>query len=214
MCLYFLVFCVGFVLMITTPTFAQPVEWPVSSGGNGHTYDVISVPDGISWTSARDAASAAGGYLATLTSQEESDFVYALVDNSSFWNQESGGSNLGPWLGGYQTFDDGTMPTANWTWVTGEAFLFTNWASGEPNNFTGADEDYLSYKCYGTPGCRSDKWNDLPNDNSVFNTPVIAYVIEFDAPSSIPALGPISIILFGCILGAIGCFILWRKRMA
>ncbi len=55
-----------------------------------------------------------------------------------------------------------------------------NWWPGEPNNYTGALENYLSFKCYGTVGCRSNKWNDLPDAISEFGTAVIAYVIEFD----------------------------------
>ena len=43
---------VGFVQMTSA---APPVEWPIASGGNGHFFEAVYVPDGISWTDASDA---------------------------------------------------------------------------------------------------------------------------------------------------------------
>ena len=39
-----------------TASFADPVEWPVAEGGNGHFYEAFSVSDGITWTEANVAA--------------------------------------------------------------------------------------------------------------------------------------------------------------
>jgi hypothetical protein len=163
-----------------------PIQWTVGSGGNDHYYDAVSAPAGISWSEALVAAFSAGGYLATITSSAENAFIYSnLVNNALYWNQEPGGSNLGPWLGGYQTSDNGSQAAANWAWVTAEAFSYTNWHSGEPNNFTGIAENFLSFKCSPTSGCRSGQWNDLPDNISAFGTAVIAYVIEWDDPTSV-----------------------------
>lgn len=167
--------------LLASAAHAAPVQW----AGNGHWYEAVSVPGGISWTQANAAAQAAGGYLATATSSAENAFIFSLVDSAFFWNQEPGGSNLGPWLGGYQTSDNGSTPAANWTWVTGEPWVFTVWHSGEPNNFTGAAENYLSYKCYGPPGCRIARWNDLPDAISEYGTAVIGYVIEYNSLASV-----------------------------
>jgi hypothetical protein len=164
---------------------AQTTVWPA----NGHAYRTVVVPGGISWTDARAAAEAAGGYLATVTSAAENDFVFALVDQPQYWNQEPGGSDLGPWLGALQPEDSGN-PAANWTWVSGEAWSYTAWFSGEPNNFEGAGENYLSYKCYGTAGCRSSGWNDLPDNISVYGTAVLSYVIEFDTAVDVESTVP------------------------
>ena len=179
------------ILIVAHTAFATPIQWTVGSGGNGHYYDIIYVAGGISWSGAKTAALNANGHLATITSAAEGAFVYAnLVDNPLYWNQEPGGSDLGPWLGAYQTSDNGSQASANWVWVTGEAWSYTNWHSGEPNNFTGALENYLSYKCSPAAGCRSSQWNDLPDVISVFATQVLTYVIEWDAPTSVstPAL--------------------------
>jgi len=168
------------LLLLAIGAPAQAVLWSPANGGNGHYYEVVYVAAGVSWTQAFTAATARGGYLATPTSAAENDFVFQLVDDALYGNQEPKGSNLGPWLGGCQTSDPGTMPNANWTWVTGETWSFTSWHAGEPNNFLGAGEDYLSYKCHGSPGCRLRNWNDLPDLISVFGTPVRSYVVEYD----------------------------------
>ena len=173
-------------LLLTAPALATPIQWTVGSGGNGHYYDIIRVPAGISWTAANNAALAANGHLATITSSAEGLFVYTnLVDNPIYWNQEPGGSDLGPWLGAYQTSDNGSQASLNWVWVTGEPWSYTDWHSGEPNNFTGLLENYLSYKCSATANCRSPQWNDLPDNISGFGTSVLAYVIEWDAPTAV-----------------------------
>lgn len=154
---------------------AQATVWP----GNGHSYQAVLVPGGISWTDAKAAAESAGGYLATVTSSAENAFVFALVDQAQYWNQEPGGSDLGPWLGAYQTVDNGNAAT-NWVWISGEPWSYTAWFTNEPNNFQGAGENYLSYKCHGAAGCRSSGWNDLPDNISVYGTAVLSYVIEYD----------------------------------
>lgn len=171
-----------FAMTLAATASAQIVQWTTASGGNGHYYEAVLVPSGISWTQARNAAQSRGGYLATPTSAAENNFVFQRINQPQYWNQEpAGGSNLGPWLGAYQTFDNGSTPSANWVWVTGEPWSYTNWYSGEPNNFLGSGEDYLSFKCHGTANCRSSGWNDLPDAISTFGTAVKAYVIEYDA---------------------------------
>jgi hypothetical protein len=180
----------GLLLLLASSAFATPIQWNTGTGANNHYYDVIRVPAGISWTAAKNACLAANGHLATITSADEGVFVYTnLVDNPIYWNQEPGGSDLGPWLGGFQTSDNGGQANLNWVWVTGEPWSYTNWHSGEPNNFTGLLENYLSYKCAPTANCRSAQWNDLPDNISAFGTSVLAYVIEWDAPTAVPAPG-------------------------
>ena len=84
--------CVGltWVMGLVGQVSAAPVQW----AGNGHFYEVVSAPGSLSWEAASAAAVARGGTLATLTSQAENDFVFALADNATFWAGSSG-----PWLG-------------------------------------------------------------------------------------------------------------------
>ncbi len=142
------------------------IEWPVAEAGNGHYYSAV-LDDGISWADAAAAATAAGGYLATLTSAAENAFVYDMVrGHSALWR--SGGS--GPWLGGYQS--EGQLPADGWNWVTGETWSYTSWSSGEPNDYDGVDENKLRF-WYGP------YWNDESEGGYV-----AGYIIEFNQKPS------------------------------
>src|SRR5688572_27850883 len=66
-------------VMFAAPCGGETVEWRAVDGGNGHGYEAVLAPQGISWTQARDAADALGGYLATITSAAENEFVYQQV---------------------------------------------------------------------------------------------------------------------------------------
>jgi beta-lactamase regulating signal transducer with metallopeptidase domain/protocatechuate 3,4-dioxygenase beta subunit len=76
-------------------------EWPRAEGGNGHFYMAVRMPDAVSWTDANDIAKRLGGYLATITSEAENEFVFRLVDDDTYWYH--GINWRGPWMGGYQT---------------------------------------------------------------------------------------------------------------
>lgn len=154
-------------------------------GGNGHEYDVITAED-ISWTAANAAASGMGGgwHLATITSAAENAFVAGLLptgapDRSHFW------------LGGSDAASEGT-----WTWVTGEAFGYTDWWGGEPNN--AGNEDYLAMDLRGMYA-----WNDAPNAMGAAGYNMLrGYVIERDA-TSVPEPGTIALVGLA-LLGAAG----------
>lgn len=145
--------------------FADIVEWPTSSGGNGHFYESVYVPEGISWLDARDLAEQRGGYLATLTSPEENAFVFQLVAGDLlYWQNGSG-----PLLGGYQdrTAPDYVEPAGGWRWVTGEPCSYTNWSGGGPSGFgpSGDNEDFLHFGAEGTEfdPIPTALWNDVAN---------------------------------------------------
>jgi hypothetical protein len=153
------------------PTSAAVHFWPVAEGGNGHAYQPVGVPELIPWTAADQIATLAGGYLATITSQAENDFVYAL---SADLFVQAMGNHYGPWLGGYQ-LPGAVEPAGGWTWVTGEPFAYTAWAVNEPSQTAGPlNEDRLHYLGHGGP---EPTWNDQTNSSDFGPT---AYVIEYD----------------------------------
>ena len=155
-----------------TPTTAVPRLWPVEEGGNGHAYQGVAVGTRISWTSAEQAATMAGGYLATITSQQENDFVFGLIGkDSAFWRTLGDMLYMGPWLGGYQP-PGAPEPAGGWLWVTGEPFVFTAWLSVEPS---GPGEDRLHYM--GREGSPDAAWNDGP-DSHDWNP--MSYLVEYD----------------------------------
>ena len=109
------------------------VQWRVEDGGNGHWYQLV-VSGSIQWFDARDAASEAGGYLASSTSPNEDSFLVDLAnrsDNPQAWIDDFGGNALGPYLGAYQPV--GADPSQPWAWVSGEPWSWVGWASTEPN---------------------------------------------------------------------------------
>jgi hypothetical protein len=98
---------------------AQKVQW----SGNGHYYEAMLVPNGITWDDAKAEAIMAGGHLATITSDSENQFVYDLIKGDNrYWVLDPAGNNEGPWLGAYQP-QGSSDPDGGWTWVTGNHFL-------------------------------------------------------------------------------------------
>lgn len=157
------------VLWVTVTMLALPglcgagiCEWPVGIGGNGHFYEAVLVPTGIDWEAANTAASARGGYLATLTSAQENAFVYSLVANDpAFWRPTGPVNGEGPFIGGYKNPADPQNPAANWHWVTGEPWAYTNWVPIEPSG----DETQNALHFFGYYSRTGAQWNDLPHIN-------------------------------------------------
>jgi prepilin-type N-terminal cleavage/methylation domain-containing protein len=97
--------------------------------GGASSYKIVKTKDSISWDDAKKAAEAAGGHLATITSQKEWDIVRALPGAYQVW------------LGGYQP-KGSKEPDGGWAWVTGEPMSCTAWYPTEPNN-SGGTEHYM-----------------------------------------------------------------------
>ena len=109
---------------------------------NDHYYKVIDM--NMSWKEAKAYCESLGGHLITITSKEEDDFVFGII-NELFVGD--------CWFGATDEKVEGT-----WEWVTGEKFEYTNWDSCQPDNDYDGTEDYLgSY--YGSA------WNDFRNDD-------------------------------------------------
>ncbi len=151
--------------------FEASFVWDVGMGGNGHTYTLYSVQGGINWAAAQADAVSRGGYLATITSAAENNAVYnslAIETNNNVWHVDSFNSRIGPWLGGLRN------ATGGWDWVTGEAFSYTNWSPGEPNN-SGGTENRIHF--FGNPN-RASLWNDITD-----TVPIEGYVVEMNLPA-------------------------------
>lgn len=163
----------AYVVELSEPN-SLPVEWPIADGGNGHMYLAVAAPAGITWVQANSAANLAGGYLATITSAEENDFVFKLIGDEKYWAEYTLGTSVGPWIGGYQ-LPGSLEPAGSWQWVIYEPFAYTNWGQGKPDNLQieGADENCLHFLRLG--GRVPVVWNDLPHDYAG----VFGYVIEF-----------------------------------
>jgi hypothetical protein len=97
----------------------QAVEWKVSDGGNGHWYQLR--PAHPLWLEKQAEAEAMGGYLATLTTPAEVNFVLSLP------GFPCGANSSAAWIGLRKT-------SAGWGWITGEQFSGTGWARSQPCN--------------------------------------------------------------------------------
>lgn len=132
---------------------ASAIPGVLYNSGTGHYYKLYTTLS--TWSSASAAAQQVGGYLACVTSSAENSW---LVSNSLAVNT--------PWIGGSDSASEGT-----WTWVSGEAWSYTAWNSGEPNNV--GDEDYLTI---GTTG----GWNDWTATGTAY------YIVEWNTDPNIP----------------------------
>lgn len=195
------------VAMATQAASAAPIAWPV----NGHSYEAVIVPGGITWEAARDAALDKGGYLATLTSAEENAFVHGLVaSNPWYWVTIGTAPNQytsGPWIGLYQPAGS-DEPAGDWSWVTGESLDYTNWVVDRPNNLEGI-ENYGQFFGLGLYD-RAATWNDLPNEStdlvSIVATNPVTYIVEYNAVPEPTAL-------VSTLLAALG-LLATRRRLA
>jgi len=153
-----------------TPASALIVEWSVASGGNGHFYERVDTP--VSFATARAAALASthnglNGYLVTITSEEENDFLINLAGGIG-WSSGSDEAVEGTWR-----WLDGPEAGVVY-WQDGVTLTYADWGAGEPNTFLGIQEDYMVIK-FG----QTAFWNDLP-----FNSGQ-GYYVEYSAAPTV-----------------------------
>lgn len=190
-------FCVVGLGMTSGPrTEAAPVQF------DSNYYEFVQVSDPFTgnnnaWTTARDAATSttfmgSSGYLATITSQAENDFLFELVSGNHT-------GFVGSWLGGKEPEGWLVGPEA------GQAFSYTNWAGVEPNN------DGFAYMSIGTTFAPGQWADDSPLAGQgvphSLNDPVIGFFVEYEGVIPEPATGMLAMI------GVAGLVIRRRRRI-
>ncbi len=154
----------------------------------GHSYQSISHGSAITWTQAKVAAETLGGYLVTITDAFEQSLVYSMIANdATMWLPVA--ATHGPWIGLFQA-SGSPEPSGGWQWVTGEAYSYTNWLPGEPNNEpTNSLGNEAFGHFHGNWGPSSPYWNDTAH-NGYPNAPVASYIVEIDPPPPPPPPPP------------------------
>lgn len=139
---------------------------------NGHIYRFIQGQYTIS--QARSDALASNfegvpGYLVTITSADEQNFINSKVSAFNVWTGLSDEQQEGywRWLDGPEA---GTVIRIGSNNVSGQ---YNNWAPGEPNNW-GPGEDYMVMKWSG-----GTQWNDFGPPATTTTSQIGGYLVEY-----------------------------------
>lgn len=195
----------GLVMNLCGTAQSVPVQWTVASGGNGHYYETRS-EKAIAWSPAKSLAETLNhdglqGYLATITSAEEQDFVV---------------NNLSPFSGWIGASNEGVAGT--WKWVTGpeagQTFYvrgaavqpgYSNWSgpstSGSPDQPLEYPAGLASHAIMWGP---DGEWIVGGLDGEYFA------IVEYGGIKAVP--GPAALVLMGSALAALA--VAFRKKAA
>lgn len=151
--------------VFTNPTTGATSYYEVVNSGN------------IVWSAARTAASARtfnglSGYLANLTSTNESNFIQSKLSSDGWIGaSDQGSEGVWRWMDGPEAGLQFWQGAAGGSRVAGGAgqvtSLYANWAAGEPND-SGGNEDYA----YAIGG---GNWNDFSGINNGPTTYIVEY---------------------------------------
>jgi len=154
-------------VQISVSTTINPVGYYYNPT-NGHFYRPISSPatyDNSKVLSNQQTFKGQTGYLVTITSSTEENFIFANVPQSNIWFALSDRLQEGYWRVDAGP-ENGTLINIGNYNGNPQSGTYQNWCGGEPNDAGG--EDYAVTK-WGSGGC----WNDLPGS---WSNP---YIVEF-----------------------------------
>lgn len=132
---------------------------------NNHWYYVYNIEEIKDWNSAKEFCEEQNGYLATISSEEENQFLYNYMKNDMGYKSAYFGFT-----------DENTEGT--WEWVNGEKVVYTNWHPAEPNQ-ENSKEDYAMFYYKYSDGL----WNDGDFNGNTLNGGTV-FICEWDNSSS------------------------------
>jgi len=154
-------------VQISVSTTVNPTGYYYNAT-NGHFYRPVAT--GATYTNAKTLSTQQSfkgqtGYLVTITSADEQNFIIANVPQNNIWFALSDRLQEGYWRVDAGP-ENGTLINIGNYNGNPQPGTYQNWCGGEPNDAGG--EDYAVTK-WGGGGC----WNDLPDNYSC------AYIVEF-----------------------------------
>lgn len=119
---------------------------------DGHQYKLYN-ENSMTWEEANAFCEEQGGHLVTITSADEQDAIYQYA------KQFDVHSDI--WIGISDVEVEG-----DWShWITGEEVTFTNWGTGEPDNYQGIEQDYgvicMEHKSGSGYDVQPGQWDDI-----------------------------------------------------
>lgn len=130
----------------------DPTGW-IQNPTTKHYYKALN--NCGNWEQCETAAQGLGAHLVVLDDQAENDWVGKTFNVTS-------PTESGYWIGYTDKAQEGV-----WRTVTGDTPIYTNWALGEPNNYSGAvasGEQYAQMLPFAYDQGSNNQWNDVPLD--------------------------------------------------
>jgi hypothetical protein len=155
----------GYFYLPSNGHFYRPMSWPGGvSGGDGAYNQIKNLASSQTFKGQT-------GYLVTITSQDEQNFIQANVPGSNILIALTDRQQEGVWRWDAGPESGTIIKTSNSGGVV--SGQYNNWCNGEPNNW-GTGENYTVTK-WGGGNC----WNDFGPPASSFPGSISGYVVEF-----------------------------------
>jgi hypothetical protein len=168
-----------------------PISPLVEDPATGTSYRLLSNAD---WPDSEAEADLLGGHLATISNQEQQDWVFDVFGGY-------GGVQRMLWIGFYDPSQDqnGGSHASNFVWVSGSPVTYTNWNAGEPNDKNGKE---FSTAMFYPSNSNAGKWNDW-NPNTVLDPIGIPFhgVVEFASVPEPSAFSLLAVFMIGMFCG-------------
>jgi hypothetical protein len=157
-------------VMVVANVALADSDWVAWSHPDGTIHQYKRIDTLMTWNNAETYAESLGGYLATVTSAEENNFIFDKLNTDGV---------LYAALGGFQP-PDTAEPDVGWQWVTGEPWSYTNWGATQPDDAWGG-QDYLTF--WGNNGIYG-VWDDDYIDRKPYPS-----IVETPEPTTLFLLG-------------------------
>lgn len=155
------------ISLVASFTHASILKYSVNPA-NGHKYALLN---NSTWTDAAAEALSLGGYLATVRSQAENDWLF--IEFSNF-----GGIGRALYIGLNDRQTEGSF-----VWQSGETSAYRNWSQSQPDAFN-VNQDFVCIipRNNWYSGAQVRKWDDF-NNYVTFGNTTMNGVVELLPPA-------------------------------